>query len=117
MLTPFSEKVIAIIRRIPRGRVASYQQVAALAGREHASRAVAWILNSSSKKRGLPWQRVVSKAGRIAFKPGTHGFRLQRRLLRAEGVEVAVDGKIDMTAFQYRRRARRPKNGPRMFGS
>lgn len=118
--TPFTQKVMAALRKIPHGRVATYQQVAGLAGRSHAARAVAWILNSSAKKHGLPWQRVVSKEGRLAFKPGTYHFRMQRSLLLSEGVEVdARNGAIDMKRFQYRKRPKRakPKRGqPRLLG-
>ena len=115
---PFTLKVIAVIRKVPRGRVATYQQVAGLAGRLHASRGVAWILNSMSKKYGLPWQRIITKQGKIAFKPGTHHFRVQRGLLEAEGVKVdAKTGVIDMKRFQYRRKPKiiRKRGQPRMF--
>jgi len=88
----FTEKVIKVIQKIPRGRVATYQQVAGLAGKLHASRGVAWILNSSSKKYKLPWQRVINSKGRISFKPGTHHFMMQKRLLTKEGVKVDAAG-------------------------
>lgn len=115
-LNAFTLKVMDVIRAIPKGKVATYQQVAALAGRAHASRAVAWILNSCSKKYKLPWQRVISKKGRIAFKPDTHHFMLQRRLLRSEGIDVIPrTGVIDMTKFQMRKKARPKRNQPRMF--
>jgi methylated-DNA-protein-cysteine methyltransferase-like protein len=105
--TPFTVKVIATIRGIPRGRVATYRQVARLAGKEHASRGVSWILNSMSKKHALPWQRVVSSKGRIAFKPGAHHFVMQRRRLEAEGVQVdPFTGEIDMERFQYRKKVK-----------
>jgi methylated-DNA-protein-cysteine methyltransferase-like protein len=115
----FTLKVFDVIRAIPRGRVATYRQVAGLAGKIHASRGVAWILNSSSKKYKLPWQRVVSSQGKISFKPGTRHFLLQRRLLKEEGVEVDLkNGHIDMPRFQYRKMPKKPKprrNQPRMF--
>jgi methylated-DNA-protein-cysteine methyltransferase related protein len=115
-LNPFTTKVIEVIRKIPKGKVATYKQIAALSGKEHASRAVAWILNSCSEKYKLPWQRVVSSQGKIAFKPQTRHFLLQKRLLGKEGVDVSRLGVIDMTRFQYRKKARKPRNRPRMFG-
>lgn len=115
----FTLKVISVIKAIPRGKVATYQQVAGLAGKLHASRAVSWILNSCSKKYKLPWQRVISSKGRIAFKPGTHHFAMQKRLLAKERVQVeAATGEIDLRKFQYKKKARasRKRNQPRMFG-
>jgi methylated-DNA-protein-cysteine methyltransferase-like protein len=115
---PFTLKVIAALRQIPRGKVATYQQVAGLAGKLHASRGVAWILNSMSKKYKLPWQRVINSQGRISFKPGTYHFRMQRRLLMSEGVKVdAQSGAVDMKRFQYKKkpRVKRARNQPRMF--
>jgi methylated-DNA-protein-cysteine methyltransferase related protein len=118
-MNAFSEKVIQIIKKIPKGRVATYQQVAGLAGKIHASRAVAWILNSSSEKHKLPWHRVISKKGRVAFKPLTRNFKLQSVLLKKEGVVVdPKTGEIDMDQFQYKKHARSKKRKlgqPRMF--
>lgn len=101
----FTLKVIAVIQKIPKGHVATYQQIAGLAGRVHASRGVSWILHSSSKKFGLPWHRVVSSKGKIAFAPQTQEFLWQRRLLQKEGVAVeAWSGRIDMQRFQYKKK-------------
>jgi methylated-DNA-protein-cysteine methyltransferase-like protein len=116
--TEFSLKVIEVIRRIPRGKVASYQQVAGLAGRIHASRAVVWILSSMSKKHKLPWHRVISKRGKVAFKPESQNFKMQTLLLKREGVKVdPKNGAVDMSRFQYKKmpRPRRKKNQPYMF--
>jgi methylated-DNA-protein-cysteine methyltransferase-like protein len=118
-LNKFTLKVFDVVRAIPRGRVATYQQVAGLAGKIHASRGVAWILNSCSKKYKLPWQRVINSQGRVSFKPGTSHFMLQRRLLQKEGVVVdPQSGAVQMAKFQYKKKARKPKpsrNQPRMF--
>ena len=102
-LTPFTRRVVTVLAKVPRGRVASYKQIAALVGRPNAVRGVVWILNSCSKKHRLPWHRIVSAQGRVAFKPLTYKFRLQRQLLRQEGVEVGDLGEIDLARFQWRR--------------
>lgn len=114
---PFTLKVIAVVRRIPCGKVATYKQIAELAGKPHASRAVAWILNSCAEKYRLPWQRVLSSKGRIAFSPTTHNFVMQRRLLEREGVDVLDNGDVKLTRFQWKKykRERRKPNQPRMF--
>ncbi|MBX2989372.1 MAG: MGMT family protein [Bdellovibrionaceae bacterium] len=116
--TEFSRRVIKMIASIPRGKVATYKQIAGLCGKPHGSRGVAWILKSSSEKHGLPWQRVVSSQGRIAFPVLTRNHQLQKTRLRAEGVVVAANGGIDMTKFQWKKKpkARSPKkNTPRLF--
>ncbi len=115
----FTLKVMETIKSIPKGKVATYKQVAGLSGKLHASRAVAWILNTCSKKYKLPWQRVINSQGKIAFKPMTKNFRLQMVSLKAEGVIVnPKDGSIDMAKFQYKKMPRAPrrrKNEPHMF--
>lgn len=114
-MTEYTRAVLDVVRRIPRGRVATYQQVAALAGRPHASRGVAMILSSSARKHELPWQRVIRTTGEIAFKFGSHNFLMQKRLLRAENVVVGREGEIDLARFQWRRKAKIDRKLPRMF--
>ena len=118
-LSELTLKIMAVIRKIPRGRVATYKQVAALADRPDASRAVVWVLSSCSKKYRLPWQRVISSKGKIAFDVKSSNFYRQRRLLVAEGVEVDyLTGKINLATFQYRKKPKttRKRNEPTMFG-
>jgi methylated-DNA-protein-cysteine methyltransferase-like protein len=98
--TPFTRQVKAVIRSIPRGRVATYGQVAALAGRERAARGVSWVLHSSSESAGLPWHRVIGGQGRISL-PRGRGFEEQRRLLTAEKVAVGPGGRIDLERYQW----------------
>jgi len=116
-MSPFTEKVMAVIHKIPKGKVATYKQIAGLAGKPHGSRGVAWILNSSSKKYKLPWHRVLSSKGRISFKMGTRNYKLQELKLKKERVKFAENGDIDMVKFQWKKFARRKraKNQPRMF--
>jgi methylated-DNA-protein-cysteine methyltransferase-like protein len=98
--TPFTRQVKAVLRRIPRGRVATYGQVAALAGRERAARGVAWILHSSSDAAGLPWHRVIGGKGRISLGRG-RGFEEQKKRLAGEGVTVGRAGRIDLKRYQW----------------
>jgi methylated-DNA-protein-cysteine methyltransferase-like protein len=94
--------IVAAIKRIPEGKVATYGQIALLAGNPGAARRVAWLLHSSSGTRGLPWQRVVSAKGKISFPWGTEGFTRQARRLRAEGVIVGATGSIDLALFAWK---------------
>jgi len=98
--TPFTRQVKAILRRIPRGRVATYGQIAALAGRERAARGVAWILHSSSDAAGLPWHRVIGGKGRISLRRG-RGFEEQKRRLASEGIAVGRGGMIDLKRCRW----------------
>ncbi len=97
----FHQKVIKLVKSIPRGRVATYGRIAALAGNHRAARQVARVLHSSSRKEGLPWHRVVNARGRIALPPGA-GFELQREMLAAEGVAVTPEGAIDLARFLWK---------------
>ena len=96
----FDRRAKAVIKSIPRGRVATYAQVAVLAGNYRGARQVARVLHSSSEKDRLPWQRVINSRGGISLKRG-NGFEEQKRLLLMEGVRVDRLGRIDLDAFQW----------------
>ena len=93
----FERRVMAVIRAIPRGKVATYGQVAALAGNHRAARQVARVLHSSSEKQGLPWHRVINSRGGISLRRG-RGFEEQRRRLAREGVRTGRTGLVDLVA-------------------
>jgi methylated-DNA-protein-cysteine methyltransferase-like protein len=80
--TSMFAKILAQVRAIPRGKVATYGDVAYAAGFPGAARQVVWALHSSS---GLPWHRVVGSGGKILLS-GEHAFE-QRMRLQAEGVQ------------------------------
>lgn len=89
-----ADRILAAIRAIPRGEVAGYGHVARRAGLPGRARLVARVL-AGNEDATLPWHRVLRSDGRIAFPPGSKGFREQARRLRAEG--VAVDkGRVRM---------------------
>ena len=98
---PFSDRVKRIIKSVPRGKVATYGQVAALAGNIRAARQVAWILHSSSDKHNLPWHRIINSRGGISLKP-LHGFEIQKELLINEGVVFSENGTIDLSRYLWR---------------
>lgn len=90
-------RMLAVVRKIPRGRVCSYGGVARLAGHPGAARQVVWALHSASAK-GLPWHRVVGAGGRILLS-GESGME-QRFRLRAEGVELRGD-RVEMRKHEW----------------
>ena len=96
---PFTERVVRLVRRIPRGKVATYGQLAVLAGNAYASRQVARLLHSLSAKERLPWQRVINSRGAISL-PGAEGER-QRALLESEGVQFGLRGKVDLARYLW----------------
>jgi methylated-DNA-protein-cysteine methyltransferase-like protein len=96
----FSQRVKDIIKRIPRGKVATYGQIASLAGNHRAARQVVWILHSSTEKDKLPWHRVVNGKGRISLKPN-YGYEIQKDLLRKEGVKFDQSDTIDFSRYLW----------------
>ena len=101
MSSDFYVNVVKIIKQIPAGNVATYGQIAAFAGNHRAARQIAWILNSSSDKKGLPWHRIINSRGRISLSPGT-GYELQREMLEIEGVAFLQDDSIDLNKYLWK---------------
>ncbi len=93
-------KVKKLIKKIPRGKVATYGQIATCAGNPRATRVVVWILNSSSQKDKLPWHRVINSKGLISLKPG-QGYEIQKALLQKEGVEFDGNDKINFDRYLW----------------
>ena len=85
-ISPFTSRVLAVVRRIPAGKVATYGDVAAVAGKPRAARAVGNIMREC-RARDVPCHRVIAAAGRLGGYGGN--LELKRSLLRAEGVLVA----------------------------
>jgi len=88
------------IQDIPQGCVANYGQVAEIAGIPRGARQVAYALRHAPKDLDLPWHRVITASGRIAFDPGSGHFQSQRDRLIEEGVPV-IGGKVDMQKFRW----------------
>jgi len=99
---PEQAAILRTIKAIPRGRVASYGEIAARAGLPRRARQVGRILRESGPDAKLPWQRVLGSDGRIAFPPGTRAHREQRQRLLSEGVMV-LKGKVDLKRFGWQR--------------
>lgn len=98
----FFQEVYAAVAAIPRGRVATYGQVAHLLGKTRGARAVGWALRALDARTEprVPWHRVVGAGGRISLRGGV-GPLLQRRRLRAEGVRF-TGGRVDMARHGWR---------------
>jgi methylated-DNA-protein-cysteine methyltransferase related protein len=99
------EKIYAAVRRIPRGRVATYGQIAAIAGFPGHARQVGYALHALHASTAVPWQRVVNAAGRISLRPMDGGIS-QRLLLEKEGVRFAGD-RIPLKRYAWKPGRRR----------
>ena len=95
-----SEMIWQVVAAVPAGRVASYGQVARLAGFPRHARFVGTTLKKLPGGSALPWHRIVNAKGEIAFPAGSAKWREQRDLLEAEGVEFIGD-KIPLKRFQW----------------
>jgi methylated-DNA-protein-cysteine methyltransferase-like protein len=100
-LAPDHAAILKTIAAIPRGRVASYGEIAARAGLPGRARLVGRLLRETPASPALPWFRVLRADGRIAFPVGSRGFREQVRHLAAEGVLVNR-GRVDLALHGWR---------------
>ncbi len=100
------ERIFAVVRRIPRGRVATYGQVADLAGLGGHARQVGYALHTLSGDSDVPWQRVINARGQVSPRGEPGGDRIQRSLLEGEGVRFDGSGRIDLDAYRWRPRRR-----------
>ena len=94
-----------VVSRIPRGRVATYGQIADIAGIPGQAPRVGYALSALADGTDVPWQRVVNAKGEISVRAHSGSESLQKKLLRAEGVLFNRDGKIPMERFQWRPKA------------
>lgn len=100
----FYFRVYTAVRRIPKGKVATYGQIAALIGSPRGARMVGWALNCLKPNSKVPWQRVINSEGRITIENMRASKDLQAQLLKAEGVDVDLrDGNywVDLDRFLW----------------
>lgn len=93
------QRILAIVDSIPRGRVATYGQVAQEAGLPRRARLVGHVLSHLPARTQIPWQRVLGAGGQVRPRPGA---RRQVQRLRGEGVEVSSRGRVDLGRFAWR---------------
>lgn len=101
MASPFTLRIYEVVKQIPKGRVASYGQVAMLAGNPRGARGVGFALHRNPEPGGIPCHRVVFKDGSLC--PGFvfGGPEVQRQLLEEEGVPFLPDGRVDMARARW----------------
>jgi methylated-DNA-protein-cysteine methyltransferase related protein len=94
------QRFYSVIRKVPRGRVATYGQIARLAGLPGHARQVGYALHALRASTSVPWQRVINAAGRISLRPLTGGIS-QRMLLEKEGVVFAGE-RVSLTRYGWK---------------
>lgn len=99
-------RILAVVRRIPRGRVATYGQVAALAGLGGQPRLVGYALHALPSTTTVPWHRVINARGMVSLRADGGGSLTQRLLLEREGIGFDARGRVSLERFRWRPAAR-----------
>ncbi|MCL4861379.1 MAG: MGMT family protein [Caldilineaceae bacterium] len=99
-MDPTYERVYAVVRLIPPGRVATYGQVASIVG-NCTARMVGYALASLPARSDVPWQRVINAQGKISLRADSAGNLLQRQLLEEEGVRFDAQGRVELRRFRW----------------
>ena len=95
-------KIYEVVKSIPKGKVATYGQIAELAGFPRQARMVGYALNSTPEDLDIPWHRVINSQGKISLGDGSGWGGYQRSLLENEGVEFTPSGKILLSKFRWK---------------
>ena len=102
------EPIYSVVRKIPRGRVATYGQIAALAGFPRAPRVAGYALYALPEGTPLPWHRVVGAGGRLTLgRLSAEGALTQRMRLEKEGVAFDARGRVRMEQHRWKGRAKK----------
>ncbi len=100
MPRPIYDKILDVVRQIPHGQVATYGQVAMIAG-GCTPRMVGYCLAALAADNDVPWQRVINHKGMVSPRTSGHGSQLQRELLIEEGVEFDAGGRVSFRKFGW----------------
>lgn len=96
------DRMYDVVRRIPEGRVATYGQVAHLAGLAGHARQAGYAMAALPDESDVPWHRVINARGEVSRRTGgSAGERIQRLLLEAEGVVFDTRGRVDLERFRW----------------
>jgi methylated-DNA-protein-cysteine methyltransferase related protein len=96
------QRIYRAVRRIPRGHVLTYGDVAERAGLDGRARQVGYALHFLPSGSAVPWHRVVNARGEISVRSGGDSHELQRMLLEAEGIEFDRRGRIDLKRYRIK---------------
>ena len=96
----YQERVYEIVRQIPRGRVMTYGQIAAILGEGYTPRTVGYVMHAADSE-GVPWQRVINSQGKCSTGRLTIPVNLQQDMLEQEGVVFNDKGKCDLGKYEW----------------
>ena len=96
------ELIYRIVQQIPKGKVATYGQVALLAGIPNGARQVGYALHNLKANSNVPWYRVINTKGQISQLPDPQSVNIQKQLLLSEGIEFNDHMKINLPEYQWR---------------
>jgi methylated-DNA-protein-cysteine methyltransferase related protein len=102
------QRIYRIVQRIPKGRVATYGQVASLAGLPGHARQVGYALHALPGGTVVPWHRVVSATGRISPRAVPGAELVQQVLLEREGIQLDARGRVPLGRVQWKVRTQAP---------
>ncbi len=94
-------RIYAVVRRVPAGTVATYGQVAAIAGLAGHARQVGYALHALEEGSDVPWQRVINAKGEVSPRATPEWEGYQRHLLEEEGVEFDQRGRVDLDRYRW----------------
>ncbi|RMF02093.1 MAG: cysteine methyltransferase [Chloroflexi bacterium] len=98
---PVYERIYALVRQIPPGKVTTYGKVAQMTG-GCTARMVGYAMAALDFGTDVPWQRVINAQGKISPRAGGSGGALQRQILESEGVEFSAGGRVDFAVVGWR---------------
>ncbi|MCL2383096.1 MAG: MGMT family protein [Oscillospiraceae bacterium] len=96
---PLFKEIYEMCKKIPKGKVATYGQIAILIGRPRCARQVGWALHGVPEEENVPCHRVVNRFGGLCKCFGFGGPEMQKQLLEAEGIHVRTDYTVDLKEY------------------
>lgn len=102
MTSPIYRRIYAVVQRIPAGKVATYGQIARLAGLGVHARMVGYAMHSLPDNSHVPWHRVINAKGEVSIRSDPFSAEIQRKLLEAEGVTFEKNSKINLPRYGWR---------------
>lgn len=97
----WDDRVYDLVDCIPKGKVATYGQLARMLGHPRRARHVGYALGRTPEAVNIPWQRVINAQGRISFPPDSPRYHYQYQLLEGEGIEFQGNGRINLRIFGW----------------
>ena len=95
----YRAKVYDLVKKIPRGKVMTYGQIAIILGENYTARTVGFVMHGAED--GVPWQRVINSQGKISTGRLSIPVNLQQSMLEQEGVVFSPKGKCDLEKYQW----------------